>query len=474
MSEFIPNSEITRYFYEISQIPRGSLNEAGIAKYLVEFAQNNNLEYQEHPVNNVVIKKPASAGYEDHPVVMLQAHIDIVPEKTLESTHNFETDPLKLMVVDGWLTADGTTLGADDGYGVSYMLAILADKTLKHPALECVFTRSEEIGLIGAKEIDTTKLNAKRYINLDGGGEIKTTVSSSGGERCEVTRDYMIVENTLPTYCLSVTGLLGGHSGGMIDKERFSAIKLAFRILRNLSRAGATLRIVEATGGAKENAIARSCEVVFATDCEKVVELVNADIENIKNETSNAEPELCITLSPMDLVEQAACPVCSKKMVEMIDLLPQGLIHRDLVLGIPNDSLNLGILEIKNGTLFIRYAIRSPYKSYKDQLANQISDIAELFGGKAEVSNEYGGWYYTKESPLREILRSVLKSHGVDLIESATHGGLETGVFKEKMPDLDIITMGPINEGAHIPQERMNLESFEREFGYLKEVLENC
>ena len=238
MSVLDTNILIYRYFEEISQIPHGSYHEEKLADYIEDLAKQHHLRYMRDDMHNLIVFKEASQGYEDHEPVMLQAHIDMVNEKNKESQHNFDTDPLKLYVEDGFLHANETTLGADDGCGVCYMLALLTDNSLSHPALECVFTVQEEVGLCGAMALDTTSLKAKRLINLDNEAEGETCVSSSGGNDVLITKEITGEDNHSPVYVLEVKGLKGGHSGGCIHLGRGNANKIAGRILYHLLKMG--------------------------------------------------------------------------------------------------------------------------------------------------------------------------------------------------------------------------------------------
>lgn len=473
MEKFVIDEPIKKYFNDFLNIPHGSYNEEKIAEYLVNFAKEHNLRYEVQPTNNVLIFKEASKGYEGHDAVLLQAHIDMVCEKEATCNHDFKKDPIDVYVEDGILKTKGTTLGADDGAGAAYILAILADNSLPHPALECIFTRSEEVGLIGAKEVDCTNLKAKKYINLDSGNEVSTTVTSSGGRRIVIERSVMKIDNSFPTYKMEVKGLLGGHSGSMIDKERANSVKIAFRILRNIQRDSHDLRLVSIKGGAKENAIARDCTVIFSSP-ENLSELIKTNAAIIKDEIKTYEPDFEVSITETEMSKISICPNCTKEIIQMIDLLPYGVVHMNLMLGIPYCSNNLGIIDMDEEGLKIMYSLRSPVLSYRDMMFNQIKDIASLFSAKAIESNDYGGWLYEEKSELREILRSVLKEQGMELQCVASHGGLETGIFKEKMPDLDIITYGPISNNIHTPKETLDLASFSRAYKNLLEVLKRC
>ena len=291
---------IFKYFEEISKIPRGSFHEEKISNYLVEFAKKNKLKYFQDDMKNVIIYKDGTKGYENHPPVMLQGHIDMVCEKDYDYDHDFDNDPLKLYVEDGYLHAKGTTLGADDGYAISYMLAILESKDIDHPPLDCVFTVQEEVGMLGVRNISADKIRAKRMISMDTGNEAVTCVSSSGGRRVTVTKELNQINNNWDTYRLKIEGLLGGHSGKFISKERGNANKIVFRMLQHLSKK-TKIRLVNITGGLKANAIARECVVEFAVDTSlSVVQQIFENImAKIKTELEFSDPDLTYSLNQL-------------------------------------------------------------------------------------------------------------------------------------------------------------------------------
>jgi len=461
------SKSINKYFEEITAIPHGSKNEVKLSDYLENFAKEQGLDYRRDEMGSLVIYKPASEGYEDHPALMLQAHIDMVCEKNKDCNLNFDTDPLELYVEDGWLKAKGTTLGADDGYGVSYMMGLLSDKNAKHPPLECVFTVQEEIGLFGAAAFDETWLSAKRMIGLDGGGETTTCVSSSGGQNVILTRPVSIVDANQPAYLLSVGGLLGGHSGGAIDKERGNSIKIAFRAMNALLRAGFPLQVADFNGGLKSNAIPRECDILFVTDAD--FDAMNAVIEKVyaevKEELEFSDAGVTMALIKAEAPGKALCPRCTKALIKLGYLAPNGLKAKSMEIeGLTTVSLNFGIIRTIGSEVILTFSIRSPMASARGELTTQLQELADLFGAELRVEAEYGGWNFQKESAMRETLREALKDRGIELQERATHGGLETGIFKSKIPELDIVTYGPVSSGAHTPDEMLNLESFERSF----------
>ena len=474
MSVLNQDLAIYRFFEQLCAIPHGSYNEAAVADWLVAFAQARGLSFYRDDMNNVILRKPASAGYEAHAPVMLQAHTDMVCEKNADSTHDFAADPLELYVEDGWLRARGTTLGGDDGQGVAMMLAILDDDTLAHPPLECVFTVQEEVGLCGAMHLDASQLTAKRMINLDSDGETVTLVSSSGGMRAHVEFDGETQENAAPAYRLFLTGLRGGHSGGFIHKGLGNANRIAFRIFEALLRQGFQPRLSAIHGGLKENAIPRECELLFACpgDSQSLADAIEAERAAVAAELGAADPGLQATLTPAAPLARTLTEDASARLIRLGFLLPNGLqaMSPDIP-DLPVVSLNLGRVTLENGRASFLFSIRSPMDTARRELFRRIEDTAALLGATAAVSNDYPGWAYEKDSPLREALRTVFARRGMTLSEEATHGGLETGVLKGKIPSLDIVTFGALAEDIHTPDERLNLASYERCYNILTELL---
>lgn len=468
------NILIHYYFEEISKIPRGSYNEAGIADYVESIAKKYHLIYQRDEMNNVIIFKDASKGYEDHEPLLLEAHMDMVNEKNNDSDHDFENDPLDLYVKDGFLHARGTTLGADDGYGVSYMLAILTDENIKHPPLECLFTVQEEVGLYGALGVDISSLKAKRMIGLDSETEGETCTSSSGGMDLLITKPIHGQDNESPVYTLEVKGLLGGHSGECINKARGNANKLIARVLYHMLKTGIDVRLIEITGGLKNNAIPRECVVSFASDSdyEEIRKIVDKCYGDIKKELEINDPGVEIH------IYQDECDVCitgqdSEAIISLMYLAINGMIEQSQVIaGLTTLSLNMGVVRTLEDCITINYSIRSPLKSARDELAMQLDLIASLYGGYIEVSGDYPGWDYDPNSILRKQFKEFYKIYtGKELKEVATHGGLETGALKGKIPELDIITMGPNMADIHTPDERLDIQSFEKTFELLVQFI---
>ena len=475
--EFDLNKKICYYFKQISDIPRASRNEKAVSDFIVEFAKQHHYEYKQDEVYNVIVYKPASQGYEDAAPVILQAHTDMVCEKNKDIEHDFDKDPLDLYVEDGWLKARGTTLGADDGQGVAYMLAVLDDDTLKHPALECAFTVMEEVGLLGAKALKAEDFRGKRYINMDSGGEVVTTVSSAGGARAVMKRDLHFKENNDPAYRLEIRGLEGGHSGGCAHLERGNAIIIAARVMEKLCHKYDDISLSDINGGMKLNAIPRECDVTFTSkeDPQFLKETADKIVSEIKEELQYSDAGFFANFVSCEKIDKAISPEDTKEIFDFLYVIPNGFMHRSMAIeGLTVASLNAGVIYIEDDRLFITELIRSAASSHGDQMIRQLEILCDRFGFVFDLSNRYCGWNYDKNSPLRKIYRDILNEKGIELKERASHGGLECGVFKGMIPDLDIITLGPIAEGAHTPEEKMDLASFDRAYQYLLDILERC
>lgn len=460
------------YFKQIADIPRGSGNEKEASDYIVQFAKEHGLKYKQDSVWNVIVDKQATPGYEEAEPIILQAHLDVVCEKNQDVEHDFTKDPLDLYVDNGWLKARGTTLGADDGYGVSYMLAILEDDRLQHPALSCIFTTMEEIGLLGAMALKKEDLHGNRMINLDGGGEVETTVSSAGGACVKATCHFEKQANDTKAYALHIRGLQGGHSGGSIHEERGNANILAARILKEFKNSGIDLTLSSFRGGLKYNAIPREADVVFVSDASftDILKQVKNSEKRIQKELEFSDKGFYAEVEETD-AEWKIDKKASNAFIQYLYLIPDGFRHRSIPLGITSASLNAGVVETEENEIVLTDMIRSALSSDTDLLIDQMKTLGELTGIQAECTDRFMGWAYKADSSFRKVLMDVCMNHGIQLEEKAIHGGLECGVFSGLNPDLDIITYGPVAYGCHTPEERLNLESFDKCYKILCEVL---
>ncbi len=464
------------WFNELCKIPHGSRNEKQISDYIVAFAKERGLAYKQDEAFNVIIDKEASPGYENSVTLVLQAHMDMVCEKNNDCDHDFLKDGLDLYVEDGLLKARGTTLGADDGHGVAYMLAILEDDDLPHPKLSCIFTTMEEIGLLGASALSPEDVHGHRMISLDGGGECHTLLSSAGGGTAIVTRKIGFTENSDPCLKMEVKGLLGGHSGGDIHLEKGNANKLAVRILKEAQLTGFDLQLVSFNGGMKDNAIPREAVAVFAYagDKDRLCRFIKDKEKEIWKELEFSDAgfkvEVSETESPRKVLQKD-----SQNVIDMLYLFPNGFKNRSMVIeGLTTVSLNLGVVKTGEDSIEIDALVRAALDSNTDDLLNQISVLSGLMGWDYRVEGKYPGWSYSEVSPMRDIFRKVCEDNGKELVVSAAHGGCECGVFKGLDPAIDIISFGPITRYIHTPDEEMDLESFDRSYRFLCDIVKAC
>ena len=466
-----------RFFEDISAIPRGSHNEKAISDYLVAFAKERGLWVNQDAANNVVIKKPASAGAENAAPVMLQGHLDMVCEKLAGVDHDFETEGLDLIVEDGVLRANGTTLGGDNGAAVALMMTVLDDNTLRHPPLECVFSVSEEVGLDGAKALDKSQLDARIMINLDSEEEGVATVSCAGGMRYALMRPAQREEAHGFPVSLSISGLLGGHSGTDISKERRNAVKLMARVLRHLT-AGKDCRLIAFDGGSKDNAIPRECTasvLFFGPDAARqALEEAQKLGKALAEEILPTEPAFTFVSAAG---EEQTCQVliaqAGRDLVAAACLAPNGVRVRNPKQGnFVVTSLNLGVVRSAGERLELVFAPRSSVESLQEETEEALALLAESFGFTTEVTGRYPGWAFAEQSPVRDVFcESYRTLFGGELSIEAIHAGLECGLFSEAMPGLDAIAVGPTIRGCHTPDEHLPLDSFTRFYQLLTDVL---
>lgn len=476
--EFDLSKPYCKYFSEMLKIPHESFNEQAISDWVVAFAKTQGLNYVQDEMGNVVVYKGASKGYETSDPIILQAHLDMVCEKWDAVNHDFMKDEIQTEVKDGWLMTKGTTLGADDGTGVSYIMAILADNTLKHPALECVFTVQEETGLTGSMHLKKEYFKAKRMINLDCGADGTTMTSTAGGLKVVLHKNYIMEEEQINSIQLKVSGLLGGHSGGNINKERANAIKLTIRVLNRLIQSDIQVQLIQMHGGNKDNAIPRECCICFASDgaIEKIQTIVKMVQEEARKEYEASDPDIQITAVLHEIADTMMTPEETKELIRGLMMLPNGLQASSMTMAdLPMASLNLASISLEGGACVIHYSLRSALESWLDYMSEQLHCFAEQFCFKIETSNRYPAWAYQSESKLRELFKEVyFEVTQKELKLGAAHGGTECGVFSQLIEGIDIVTCAPLAKGAHTPQECLNLEAFDKTYTLLTTLLEHC
>lgn len=470
---------VFRYFEDICRIPHGSGDTKAISDYCVHIAKRSGLDYVQDSWNNVIIRKPATPGYENAPVVMLQGHLDMVNEKLSTSDHDFSSDPLELMIDGEWLHANGTTLGGDDGIAVAYMLAILTDPDLQHPALECVFTVDEETGLIGATEIDLSECRAKYLINLDSEEEGVFLVSCAGGVRADLTLPIQRRSATGEVAEILLDHLAGGHSGSEIHRERANADQLMGRMLFDVLQMQDEMAfsIIEWEGGTKDNAIPRTCSVKLVSwlSKEELEEKFKYCFEIYKKEYQFTEKEMDLTITWRGQEEVSILSTQSQvKVLFLLRMIPNGVCHwSKAIKHLVETSLNLGIMKTDFDHITLGFSIRSSVETRKQELMEQLKFLIEFLGGTIHFTGNYPGWEYNPDSVLCALMTGVWEEmYGTEPEIKAIHAGLECGIISQKMPGIDIVSMGPQMEDIHTPEERLNIVSVEKCYNYIVRVLE--
>lgn len=467
------------YFEEIANIPHGSRNTKQISDYLVNFAKERNLEHYQDELNNVVIIKEASEGYESAEPVIIQGHMDMVCEKENGSTIDFEKDGLELYVDDGFVKAKDTTLGGDDGIAVAYALALLDSKELKHPRLEVVITVDEEIGMLGAVDIDLSMLKGHIMLNIDSDVEGEFLTSCAGGMSINSSIPVTRTSQTGLETIITLTGLDGGHSGAEIHKEHGNANILMGRILENIFNE-LPFGILDIKGGLKDNAIPRECTVTLLIPeeaREDVTRIVNATAKELAAELSVADPATRIDLSFGNVTEKNVLDYASvNKIILYLRTVPNGVINMSQVItGLVETSLNLGILELKDNELSTLTSIRSSVATRKDDLKKRVMNIIEMLGGECEAEGEYPAWEYNDHSTLRpRVVKVYQELFGEEPKLTAIHAGLECGILSDKIPNLDCVSFGPTNYDIHTPKERLSISSTEKYWNFLVKFLEEA
>ena len=476
LSEELYPQRVFYYFEQIAAIPHGSRNTKAISDFLVNFAKEHNLVWYQDENNNVVIVKEASAGYEAAEPIIIQGHMDMVCEKEKGVDIDFEKDGLKLYIEGDFLKAEGTTLGGDDGIAVAYALALLDSQEIAHPKLEVVITVDEEIGMLGAEAIDLSMLTGHTMLNIDSDVEGSFLTGCAGGMAVNVTLPIKRVMQSGEKVALTITGLEGGHSGSEIDKEHGNANILMGRLLRALFEE-TPFGIISLAGGLKDNAIPRECvtELLVPQENVNLVKEIadKLDIE-LKKEFMTADPSVCIEFEDLGKKEESILDFGSvSRVIFYLRSVPNGVQHMSQVMhGMVETSLNLGIMELKEDALHTVTSIRSSVGTRKADLLDRVTAIVELLGGEAEVEGDYPAWEYKQDSSLRPQIAKVYKQlYGKDPVFETIHAGLECGLLSEKIKNLDCVSFGPDNFDIHTPKERLSISSTGRVWDFIVEFL---
>lgn len=475
LSNLEPNS-VFKFFEEICSIPHGSGNVDKISDYLVKFAKDRSLEYYQDELKNVIIIKEAAKGYEQEKPVIIQGHMDMVAVKTPDSGIDLEKDGLSLGIDGDYIYAEHTSLGGDDGIAVAYALALLDSDSLQHPRLEAILTVDEEVGLDGAKGIDLSMLKGKQLINIDSEEEGYLLTSCAGGCSLRCGIPFVREKREGILYEISMTGLLGGHSGIEIHKERGNANCLMGRLLYQAAKA-VPVSLISLEGGEKDNAIPKAAKAAVlisesdAADFEAAVQKFEGAMQHelavkdpgakVKLEKKGAAVDNCLTKEAFDRITTYL--IAFPNGVQAMSASIQGLVET---------SVNLGVMKLEENEFKTAGAVRSSVQTSKDYLIDRITGLCAMAGGAYSQEGDYPAWEYKLESPLRDKMLSVYKDmYGKDMIPQAIHAGLECGLLSGKIEGLDCVSIGPDMFHVHTTDEKLSISSTKRVWEYLVEVL---
>lgn len=469
-------SIVWKHFYDLTQIPRPSSHEAKVIEHIKKFAESHKLDYTTDDTGNIVVRKPATKGKENVTGVILQSHVDMVPQKNNDKKHNFETDPIETIIDGEWVRANKTTLGADNGIGVASMLAVLESNDFAHGPIEALFTITEETGMDGAFGLIPGLLKGKILINLDSEDEGELFVGCAGGINGSAKTTVQLENSPAGlAYEIIVSGLRGGHSGLDINLGRANANKLISRLLWSAMK-NFPVKVSEIKGGDLRNAITRESHAKiivpekFEHDFKSFFEPF---VSAVKNEYSVADPNLKIELNSLVKPEKVLTDADAKRIVGMLNAAPNGVVRMsDEMQGVVETSLNLAIVNVSEGKAELLYLLRSSVDSAKYALAEQVASLHELLGCEVEFSGDYPGWKPNSNSAiLNTMVAHYQKDFGKKPEVKAIHAGLECGIIGGKYPGLDMISFGPTIRHPHSPDEKVKIDTVEMFWKFLKGTL---
>jgi len=471
--EGLKPEKVFYYFEEITKIPHGSKNEKQISDYLYNLSKNKGWEVIQDEALNIIIRKPATNGYENAPMVLLQGHMDMVCEKNEGIEHDFEKDPLKLRIIDGQLYATETTLGADNGIAVAMILAIFDSNDIAHPALEALITVDEEMGMTGVQKLDGSMIKSKHLINLDSEAEGVLTAGCAGGGEIFFKIPVVKVKSNMSTTCkLKVSGLTGGHSGADVHKEKGYSTKLLARLLYDLLD---EIELASFNGGSKPNAIPREAKAVIKTNnLDNVKEKIAKWNKTFKNEYSFNDPDVVVTIEDAENVSEVLNKEVAEKVIACINIVPVGVLSRSTAIDLVISSNNLGIVTTDEEYITIDCHPRSSVMSLlTDSFEPAMRQLSKYLNVEYSAGGFYPGWEYAKESKIRDICAQTYKEiSGKESHIEAIHAGLECGYLLEKCKSLvDAVSIGPNMADIHSPNEHLDIKSVESTFNYLCEIL---
>lgn len=471
--------KVFEYFELLSSVPHGSGNTKLISEICINFAKDHGLDYYSDSLNNVIIYKKASQGYENSSPVILQGHLDMVCATDESCTIDMEKDGLVLETDGEWVWAKGTSLGGDNAIAVAVVMAILDDDTLPHPPIEAVFTVDEETGMDGAAGLDMSRLSGKRLINLDSEEEGIFTAGCAGGARVNCSLSCQREELSDYTYYnITINGLMGGHSGVEIDKCRASSNRLMGRMLYDLL-SSTDLRLCSMEGGKLDNVIPKEtiATVAVPKDDEKLLfDRIDEYNTIYKNEFATADPGVKVSINKSFSKELPITREDTRKLLAVLYILPYHVQEMSAdIKGLVQTSLNMGVLKLCGDKLTFSFAVRSSVTTQKEELIRRVKAVVEFAGGSVTSHGDYPAWQFAKNSPLRDlVLESYKKLSGKDGEVMAIHAGLECGMFMEKIEGLDCISFGPDLRDVHSTRERLNIPSTERMYDLVCEILKGA
>jgi dipeptidase D len=483
MSNSITNLEpklIWKHFYSLTQIPRPSKHEKAVIDFVESFGKNLGLETIVDKVGNVIIRKPATPGMENRKGIILQGHLDMVPQKNSDKVHDFTKDPIEAYIDGEWITANGTTLGADNGIGVAAAMAVLEDKNLVHGPVEALFTIDEETGMTGAFNLQPGILKGDILINLDSEDEGELYVGCAGGMDANIKLAYK--EEQVPSgytfVKLSITGLKGGHSGMDISSGRANSIKLLFRFLK-FAEKELNIRISSIDGGSLRNAIPREAFVIAGVPTDKIKQLDVAIEKHLKvynSEFSLVEPDLAFASQKVDNPSSVIDAKSQWAIIRAIYGCPNGVIRMsDSMAGLVETSTNLARTYTADGFIYVQCLLRSSVDSAKEALGEKIASVFELAGAEVTFSGAYPGWKPNMESAILKSMKNVYSTNWGKVPEiKAIHAGLECGILGGVYPNLDMISFGPTIRYPHSPDEKVKIDTVNMFWKFLVEVLKNA
>jgi dipeptidase D len=469
-----------RYFAEIARIPRPSKHEERIAGYVLDTAERVGLRARQDGCGNIVVNKPASPGREQQRSICLQAHLDMVAEKNADKVHDFLKDPIELVRNGALLTANGTTLGADNGVGVAANLAIMEDRSLVHGPLELLFTIDEETGLTGAKNLDPALVESRTLLNLDSEEEGALFVGCAGGR--DTQGRLAVTFESAPAHCsahyLSVKGLRGGHSGLEIDKGLGNAIKLLNRAVMRLSEVDVRLSTID--GGKMRNAIPRECSALLFIPRERAglaQSLVSELSSTFRSELAAVEPDLVVRMTEQGDNEtgKVLIPPLQQKLCRTISALPHGVLNMSAdIPGLVETSTNLAAIATTENDIVLVTSQRSSTASRLTEAVETVGAIFELGGARVETSDGYPGWKPDLDSQILRLAQECYRSlYGKEAEVRAIHAGLECGIIGERIPGMDMVSFGPTLEGVHSPDEKIYIDSVVKFWDFLLAILKS-